>query len=106
MRRSFLGVLLGLLVGLVALTGCSSGGKGLSERQIIELLPSTITDYRLDDETRAQKVSSLTIAKADYAEVHMFDGTRQKKWTCTRFGCFLHMVQPDDFCSRGERREP
>lgn len=45
-------------------------------------------------------------AKADYAEIHMFDGTRQKKWTCTRFGCFHHMVQPDDFCSRGERREP
>ena len=68
MRRSFLGVLLGLLVGLVALTGCSSGGKGLSERQIIELLPSTITDYRLDDETRTQKVGSLTITKADYAD--------------------------------------
>lgn len=45
-------------------------------------------------------------AKADYAEVHMFDGTRPKKWTCTRFECFLHMVQPDDFCSRGARREP
>lgn len=45
-------------------------------------------------------------AKADYAEVHMFDGTRQKKWTCTRFGCFHHMVKPDDFCSRGARREP
>jgi len=45
-------------------------------------------------------------AKADYAEVHMFDGTRQRKWTCTRFGCFHHMVNPDDFCSRGERREP
>lgn len=45
-------------------------------------------------------------AKADYAEIHMFDGTRQKKWTCTRFECFHHMVQPDDFCSRGARREP
>ena len=45
-------------------------------------------------------------AKADYAEVHMFDGTRQRKWTCTRFECFHHMVKPDDFCSRGARREP
>jgi len=45
-------------------------------------------------------------AKADYAEVHMFDGTRPKKWTCTRFGCFHHMVKPDGFCSRGARREP
>ena len=45
-------------------------------------------------------------AKADYAEVHMFDGTRPRKWTCTRFKGFYHMVQPDDFCSRGARREP
>ena len=45
-------------------------------------------------------------AKADYTEVHMFDGTRPKKWTCTRFECFHHMVKPDDFCSRGARREP
>lgn len=45
-------------------------------------------------------------AKADYAEVHMFDGTRPRKWTCTRFKGFHHMVQPDDFCSRGVRREP
>ena len=45
-------------------------------------------------------------SKADYAEVHMFDGTRPRKWTCARFEFFHHMVQPDDFCSRGERREP
>lgn len=44
-------------------------------------------------------------AKADYAEVHMFDGTRPMKWTCTRFKGFHHMVQPDGFCSWGARRE-
>lgn len=55
---------------------------------------------------REEIVRCRDCSKADYAEVHMFDGTRQKKWTCTRFGCFHHMVKPDDFCSRGERREP
>lgn len=55
---------------------------------------------------REEIVRCRDCAKADYAEVHMFDGTRQKKWTCTRFGCFHHMVQPDGFCSWGARREP
>lgn len=67
---------------------------------IMEYLPDT-TCIEREEIVRCRDCS-----KADYAEVHMFDGTRPRKWTCTRFECFLHMVQPDGFCSRGERREP
>lgn len=59
-----------------------------------------------EERRREEIVRCRDCAKADYAEVHMFDGTRPRKWTCTRFECFHHMVKPDDFCSRGARREP
>ena len=68
MRRSVIGMVLGLLVGLAAMTGCSAGGGGLSERQIIDLLPSTITDYSLKDSVHTQEVSSLTVVKADVTD--------------------------------------
>lgn len=60
----------------------------------------------MDDGQRGKEeiVRCRDCAKADYAEVHMFDGTRQKKWTCTRFKGFHHMVQPDGFCSWSERK--
>lgn len=67
-----------------------------------EMPDMTLYGYPLTGEI----VRCRDCAKADYAEVHMFDGSRPRKWTCTRFKGFYHMVQPDGFCSRGERREP
>lgn len=67
---------------------------------IMEYLPDTTCIER------EEIVRCRDCAKADYAEVHMFDGTRPRKWTCTRFEGFHFIVQPDGFCSRGERREP
>lgn len=43
---------------------------------------------------------------ADYAQVHMFDGTRPMKWGCARFEGFHFIVPPDGFCAWGERRQP
>lgn len=65
-----------------------------------------ITEVFISGDKLPEIVRCRDCAKADYAEVHMFDGTRQKKWTCTRFECFHHMVKPDGFCSWGARREP
>ena len=67
--------------------------------------PCLAVKHLREERLREEIVRCRDCAKADYAEVHMFDGTRPRKWTCTRFGCFHYMVKPDDFCSRGARRE-
>lgn len=74
MRRSFLGLTIALLVTIITLSGCSSAGGTLSERELRELLPDTILSYELDGVIHTQDASSIDIVRADVNdETQMLD---------------------------------
>lgn len=74
MRRSFLGLTIALLVTIITLSGCSSTGGSLSEREVRELLPDTILNYEVDGASHTQDASSIEIVRADVTdETQMLD---------------------------------
>ena len=66
MRR--VGTILLAFAVLMTAAGCGKKNKALTEKQLTELLPDTITTYSMDDAQHVQEVESLKVIKRNMDE--------------------------------------